>query len=262
MAPHIASWDDLAFVHEKYDKQAGKFQDMALSFFDSDDNAYFGRLNQPKKDTTLEQVQAALLPIPDSDLFPEWEINATYLTEAPDSTTPDMYIKRPMIELHDVFQENNVLHLIPASLSDEAQTMEMLEKHPHPNIVRYHGCRIRRGRITGLVLERHPTVLSSVLEAKEETTLPVPEKRAFMDALHSSIQHLHALGWAHNDVHPDNILVSDSGQPVLIDFGSAKPIGEALGTSRGTQEWIDGEIKDYDTSEVEHDVSALDKISK
>jgi hypothetical protein len=48
--------------------------------------------------------------------------------------------------------------------------------------------------------------------------------------------------------------------PILIDFGSSRPIGVKLGTSRGTKGWIDGDMKDYHTSDKKHDFYALGKI--
>ena len=82
-----------------------------------------------------------------------------------------------------------------------------------------------------------------------------------MNALESSIRHLHAHGWAHNDLTPTDILVSGDRMSILIDFGGCQPIGSRLKYIHGTREWIDGEIEDYITSDEQHDLSALDKIS-
>ncbi|KAJ5735414.1 uncharacterized protein N7483_000539 [Penicillium malachiteum] len=81
-----------------------------------------------------------------------------------------------------------------------------------------------------------------------------------MAGLESVIQHLHGLGWAHNDLIPANILVSEAGQPVLIDFGGCQKFGERLKYIRGTKDWIEGKIEDYTTSEAQHDIFALGKI--
>lgn len=81
-----------------------------------------------------------------------------------------------------------------------------------------------------------------------------------MDALESVIKHLHKLGWAHNDLTPGNILVSESGTPVLIDFGGCQKFATKLKYIRGTKEWIEGEIEDYTMSEAQHDIFALGKI--
>lgn len=78
-----------------------------------------------------------------------------------------------------------------------------------------------------------------------------------MESLESVIGHLHALGWIHNDLNPTNILVTEGGNPILIDFGSARKIGDKMTMSRGTKEWIDGEMQDYTISKAIHDNPAL-----
>lgn len=44
--------------------------------------------------------------------------------------------------------------------------MEMMSKYPQPNIVRYHGCRDRRGRSTGIVVDWHVTMLPGYPKTK------------------------------------------------------------------------------------------------
>jgi serine/threonine protein kinase len=129
-------------------------------------------------------------------------------------------------------------------------------REPHPNIVGYHGCHVRRGYITGLVLDRHPHDLNNYLESGQM----VQNKELFIKSLRSAIEHLHTLGFAHNDLNPSNILVAEDGSPILIDFGSVRKIGEKLPTSRGTKGWIDCEMKDDTTSDTKHDLFALNKL--
>jgi serine/threonine protein kinase len=136
--------------------------------------------------------------------------------------------------------------------------MKALAKYPHPNILRYYGCRVARGHITRLVMDRHPHDLYRYLKEGVGKI----EKEPFMAALGSAIQHLHALGWAHNDLTPYNILVNGDGMPVLIDFGGCQLDGTHLKYIRGTKDWIDGEIGDYLTSDAVHDVAALVKLGK
>jgi serine/threonine protein kinase len=138
--------------------------------------------------------------------------------------------------------------------------MEFLSKHPHPNFIRYHGCRSQRGYLTGIVLDRH----SHTLEEYLQNQVGVIDKQMFMAALESAIHHMLSLGWAHNDLNPTNVLVDDSvasgEMPILIDFGSARKIGRLLGTSRGTSDWIEGLMKNYTVSRKEHDIFALEKM--
>jgi hypothetical protein len=162
----------------------GKFRQMTFALVDAEDNAYFGQSRQPKKDMTLEQVSSALLSVPDGEIFPDWGAHTTQLSRADDSVAPSMYIKYSKLVHHDVFQEHKILHLISASFLEKAKTMEILAKNPHRNIVRYHGCRVRRGRIVGLVLDRHPTTLAALLEQEKWDNL---KKEPFLEALSSGI---------------------------------------------------------------------------
>lgn len=56
-----------------------------------------------------------------------------------------------------------------------------------------------------------------------------------MQAPVSAIERLHSLDFAHNDLHPGNILVDEQGMSILTDFGSTRETGAKLGTSRGTK---------------------------
>lgn len=255
MVPQVTTFEDLTFLYEEYDKETGKFH-TTFTLFDKDDFAYFGSLGLPKRDINFEQLAFALTQVPDEHLVPEWTRSAVGLTKAPETLPSNFYVKRPDIDMYDVFQEHNVLNLIPKGLLEEAKVMEKLSQHSHPHIIRYHGCCVHRGRIVGLVLDRHSDTLAGYLKNKVGSI----DKKRFMQALESAIRHLHSLNWAHNDLNPDNILVDEAGMPVLIDFGSAREIGAKLGASRGTKGWIDGEMKDYHTSDSGHGLCALEKI--
>lgn len=138
--------------------------------------------------------------------------------------------------------------------------MEILSKHPHPHIIRYHGCRSQGRYLTGIVLDRYSYTLKDYVK---EATVKIDNK-VFMSALESAINHLHSLGWAHNDLNPTNVMIDDSGtggsMPVLIDFGSAREVGMLLGTSRGTAGWYDGRIEDYTISKKENYMFGLKKM--
>ena len=46
----------------------------------------------------------------------------------------------------------------------EAQVLEELSQHSHPNQIRYHACRVARGHTIGLVLEKQPHDLETHLQ--------------------------------------------------------------------------------------------------
>jgi serine/threonine protein kinase len=123
---------------------------------------------------------------------------------------------------------------------------------PHPHIVHYYGCRIKRGRITAILFEKLEKNLTKYIHTPEFQHL---DKKKFMEALESAIEHLHSLGLAHNDLNPNNIMVRN-GLPVLVDFGSAGMFGESL-YSTCTVEWYPESVT---TSEKKHDVECLAKL--
>ncbi|XWW99204.1 hypothetical protein V2A60_007213 [Cordyceps javanica] len=254
MAPRVTSWEELLWVSEEVDEGTGEFQYTMFATVE-DDAIYYGQLNKPKADILLQHATNSLSRIPDEKIFPRWPQRLT-LTKAPEELPSDVFIKRVSIALYDIFLKHKVVHLLPQALMEEAEAMEVLRRRPHPNIVGYHGCHVRRGYITGLVLDRHPDNLSSYLKGGRA----IQDKKLFIESLESAIHHLHSLGWAHNDLNPTNVLVAEDMRPILIDFGSARRIGDKLSTSRGTKGWIDCEMKDYTTSETRHDTLALAKI--
>ncbi|KAI1302018.1 kinase-like domain-containing protein [Xylaria venustula] len=255
MKPQSTSWSDFAHVSEEFDSATREFQYTMFAMISSDDTIHYGELPMRKAEISFEQVSATLQPIPDHEIFPEWPSSGIkQLTQDP--SAPTVFIKRPNLPKYDVYKRYNVVHLLARSLLEEAHTMEFLSAHPHPNLIRYHGCRAQRGYLTGIVLDYHPHNLEDYLKNRTGTI----DKSTFMDALESAIHHLHSLGWAHNDLNPSNVLVDACGKPVLIDFGSALEVGKLLGTSRGTSGWIEGRIEDYTTSRKENDIFALEKI--
>ena len=130
--------------------------------------------------------------------------------------------------------------------------MEQISKSPHPKIVGYYGCRVKRGRITAIFLELLDQTLTQYASTTDFQQL---DKIKFVEALESAVDHLHSMGLAHNDINPDNIMVEDQ-MPVLIDFGSCQPFGERL-QSLGTEGWYE-EL--FFHSKEKHDAYALRKL--
>lgn len=150
---------------------------------------------------------------------------------------------------------------IPDLLLHEAQMLGLLSRHrQHPNIVGYHGCRVRGGFITGLVLDMVP---GSTLGRYMEGTvggLEKIDKDSFMAALQSAVDHLHhVVGIAHNDIHPDNVIVQPDGTPCLIDFNSAAKIGHRKFWKTECRPWHD-EKGDDKISQKRRDLYALAKL--
>ncbi|KAK3291991.1 kinase-like domain-containing protein [Chaetomium fimeti] len=214
-----------------------------------EEEVYFGQLFKNKKDITLSEYNAALAQIPDSEIYPRVPEDIP-LTLAPDDLdNVSAFIKRPGLNWYDLAKGTDS---ISRELLGETLAMERISKTPHPHIIRYLGCRVRRGRITSLFVERLDQTLTQYIHEPGFAQL---DKSKFVEALDSAVAYLHSLGCAHNAINPDNIMVRD-GMPVLIDFGSCRPYGERL-QSAGTPGWYE---KDFNTSEAEHDTYSLKKL--
>lgn len=155
---------------------------------------YFGQLSAPKLKITLGQYTTALERIPDEHLFPELPLDAHLTVAANDLDVDALYIKRPRLRMYEEYKKDDMLSVIPTLLLDEAGSLQIISQQPHPGIIGYHGCRVRRGRITGLILDKHPHNLKEYLK----DGVGEIDKEAFMAALESAVRHLHFLGLAHN----------------------------------------------------------------
>lgn len=208
--------------------------------------AYFGQSNFRKSELDQKIIRESLQRLPDEDVYPEVPSNITVVSASIDET---FFLKKPKLHLDFIGTG-----LLPKFMLYEAETMELLLRNPHPNIIKYHGCVIKRGRIVGLVLDRLPMTLQHRLE-KESKQFDVEN---CMRKMKSAICHLHLLGRAHNDLTPMNIMIDEHDDPVIIDYGSCQPFGKAL-TIAGTPGWIE---EDFTVSAQEHDQIALEKIQR
>ncbi|SFC58265.1 serine/threonine protein kinase [Tropicimonas isoalkanivorans] len=100
----------------------------------------------------------------------------------------------------------------------EARALAMLE---HPNIVRVHEV-FSDNKTAYMALDFvEGRDLQSIISENREN-FGFAKIRELMVTVLSAISHIHARGMLHRDISPDNILIEKSGNPVLIDFGSAR----------------------------------------
>lgn len=241
----VTSLRDLTII-EALDSETDEPKYVTFYLVTADEEVWFGQLFKKMKDITLAEYSSALEYIQDEEIFPEVPEDIV-LTIAPDSLDDaSAFIKRPGLNCYETMKGSDY---IPKEILGETLTMEQISKTPHPNIIEYFGCRVRRGRITAIVLERLDQTLTQYAHTPAFERLDMAK---FLEAVKSAVDYLHSLGLAHNDINPDNIMVKN-GMPVLIDFGPCQPFGKNL-QSLGTDGWYE-EL--FYTSDKKHDEYSL-----
>ena len=249
-APRVKSVRDLQHLSEVFsweDDENGNpiFLYSSFGFISDDHIVYFGQSKLRKYDLTPEILNESLELIPDEQVYPE---AAPHITTAPTPLGSNFFVKGPSLTGCIPFSSG----LLSKLLLQEAEILELLMSHPHPNIVRYHGCLIERGRIVGLVLDRY----SLTLKQRVQSDVRDFNIEVCMSGITAAVHHLHSLGLGHNDLKPENVLVNELDRAIITDLGSCQPFGKPLITA-GTPGWIEEE---YTVSAQRNDEVALGKI--
>ncbi|KAJ8133515.1 hypothetical protein O1611_g105 [Lasiodiplodia mahajangana] len=248
--PILTSLEDLTIL-EALDPETDELKYVTFYHVTSDDHLYFGQLYKQREDISLADYSLALEYVKDEEVYPLVP-EGTLLKIAPsywDDTTA--FIKRPGLNCYETMKGSDY---IPREILQETLIMEQISMTPHPNIIAYLGCHVKRGRITAIVLERLDQTLTQLSWTPAFHQL---DHDSFFKAVESAVRYIHSLGLAHNDINPHNIMIRD-GMPVLIDFGSCQPFGKNL-QSLGTDGWYEEE---FFTSEAKHDEYALKKLKQ
>ncbi len=100
------------------------------------------------------------------------------------------------------------------------QEARTLGKFSHPNIVRV--LRYFEANATAYVVMDYESgdPLKTVLQLDPQP--PESKLKAWLGPLLEGLQAVHATGFLHRDIKPDNIFIRADGKPVLIDFGAAR----------------------------------------
>ena len=112
------------------------------------------------------------------------------------------------------------------SFMNEARTLAGLS---HGNVVQIH--RLFRANGTAYMVMDYvdgwslKDWLKSLSQPPDEATL-----RGILMPLLEGLEHVHKAGLLHRDIKPDNIFLTTTGKPVLLDFGSARVAPEGTQT--------------------------------
>lgn len=112
----------------------------------------------------------------------------------------------------------NELKSIVRLFSQEAMS---LAKANHPNIVGVHQV-FEENNTAYMALDFvQGRDLLEILEDDPESLKPELVEGYLIKVL-DAIKHIHNLGMLHRDISPDNVIINEMGEPILIDFGAAR----------------------------------------
>lgn len=248
----VTSWKSFtsiteSFKHDENDELVFSSTNYIL-LDESDGTVYYGSLGIPKLQISLDQARRSLKKIPEEEIYPLLppELSPLALT----AITPDQYIKRPKFLS---YSWSAGMQVIAARFLEEARTLDLVRRNPHPNVVSFEGCVVRNGRIVGLAMKRYPVTLAQ--RRKTEDKKPLDHVACYR-GIERGVQHLHSLGIAHNDINPSNVMLDEGDCAVIVDLWACKPFGETL-TEAGTPKWNEGFDR---TSTVNNDKIGLKKL--
>ncbi len=143
---------------------------------------------------------------------------------------------------------------------------DSLAKLTHPNIVGIIDYGEQEGMVY-LVMEYLP---GGTLKQKTGTRMDWAAAAKLLAPIGRALEYAHQRGIVHRDVKPANILISESGEPMLSDFGIARLLSEkgegltATGIGIGTPEYMAPEhLKGGVEGEEESDATAaLPEVSR
>ena len=224
-------------------------------------NEYFRarsyELNLSNEEIDILSLQGARIPM--KHIRPRFPKS---FTVGPKPLSDDIFVKTPQLATYDSSSAST-----PAdSLLEEAGILEYLMHFPHPNIATYHDCVLKGNRISGLCMTRYTMTLRERMLLSDKGTLPLPTSReieAWYNDIKNGLDHLHSLGYVHQDLDPRNVMLDSDNRAIIIDFDSCQLEGEPLGPkSHGTSPWIDEQNERGEVSDRNYDFEGLRVIRR
>jgi serine/threonine protein kinase len=211
------------------------------------DEIYKGTSKSRPEYIDKASIISELSLVPRENIYPPCPSNLT--------RAPEIYIKVPDLALYTPERKD----IISQRLLHEAEIYEILREHPHPNLGQSLGCVVGQdGRLEGLALFKYKTTLFEL--AHDASSFDLGQRDQCITAVKSALEHLHRLGLAHNDLSPLNIMFTDKGEPVLLDFDTCHPIGTTLDKGGRVGEWEGIPSAVYEESSTKCDLKALEYL--
>jgi len=122
---------------------------------------------------------------------------------------------------------------------DILKEIRFLTRLQHPNCIKYHGCYLKEQTVW-LVMEYCLGSASDIIEVHKAPLLE-DEISGICSGVLNGLQYLHAQLRIHRDIKAGNILLTDTGDIKLADFGSAA-IASPANSFVGTPYWMAPEV--------------------
>jgi serine/threonine-protein kinase len=127
----------------------------------------------------------------------------------------------------------------PAAVQAFNQQSELLAQNQHPNILPIYDS----GQAEGLNYRAMRYAEGGVLPDHLLPYYDPGEAAGFLSGVVAGLAQIHAHGWVHGNLAPENIYLDENGQPLLTDFGIPRPAGAPV-TSYLSPEQVQGDIVD------------------
>jgi serine/threonine protein kinase len=165
-----------------------------------------------------------------------------------------------------------VLHESPGGARDESiealrQELQAAQVLSHPNIVKVYDCD-RDGDIDFFTMELlEGELLSSLLQRFQPVPLSRPHAWSIIRQIASGLAHAHERNIVHADLKPENIMIRNSGEVRVLDFGASRAFASqnqestGRGASSVTPAYACCELLDGRSPDPRDDLYALACIS-
>jgi serine/threonine protein kinase len=102
---------------------------------------------------------------------------------------------------------------------------------------------------------------TTLARAAGATSQPIPVALWWVRQAAQALAAIHATGWTHGDIKPENLIVDHRGHLTVVDLGFARKIGDTFdGVFRGTPKFAAPEMIAGEKITATSDVYALGKI--
>ncbi|RSL63297.1 hypothetical protein CEP53_004496 [Fusarium sp. AF-6] len=195
--------------------------------------AWLGTVDAPNAQVELRQAAECLCRVPDKAIYPPVTPDMRSIAVSDYTPDEDTWLKRPLIH---AYKKGGSSTRIADLFLDEIKAHQLVEEHPHRNLVKFKACLEKDGLVVGVLQKHYPMTLEFRVEAWSQ---PPYDATAFYNDIEAGLEHLHSLGFAHNDLNPNNVMVDAEDRLIIIDLGAAMPLGQLLHQG-GTAGWNHG----------------------